>query len=113
MKKQSTPTKMNENQKRQLLNNARAALTADTTLSDSEKEKAGKAMEEAVQNFEVPNTKVYWIAVGSIAAIAMIIVLGALFIAVKGVEKGTPEFLMITLGTAIGALAGMLVPASR
>ena len=104
---------MNENQKRQLLNNARAALTADTTLSDAEKEKAGQAMEKAVQNFEVPNTWVYWIAVGSIAAIALIIVLGALFIAIKGLDKPTPEFLVITLGTALGALAGMLVPASR
>ncbi|MEP3889754.1 MAG: hypothetical protein ABJN69_04755 [Hellea sp.] len=103
---------MNENQKRQLLNNARAAITADTTLSETEKEKAGKAMEEAVQNFEVPNTKVYWIAVGSIAAIALVIVLGALCIAI-GTTKDTPEFLMITLGTAVGALAGMLVPASR
>jgi len=103
---------MNKNQKLQLLNNARAAISADITLSEAEKEKVGKAMEKAVQNFEVPNTKVYWIAVGSIAAIALFIVLGALFITF-GTSKETPEFLMITLGTAVGALAGMLVPASR
>jgi len=103
---------MNKNQKRQLLSNASAAISADTTLSDTEKEKARKAVEEAVQNFEVPNTKVYWIAVGSIAVIALVIVLGALWIAINTTNE-TPEFLMIALGTAVGALAGMLVPASR
>jgi len=103
---------MHENQKRQLLSNASAAISADTTLSDTEKEKARKAVEEAVQNFEVPNTKVYWIAVGSIAVIALVIVLGALWIAINTTNE-TPEFLMIALGTAVGALAGMLVPASR
>ncbi len=103
---------MNGNQKRRLLNDARLSITADPTLTDAEKEKAEKAVEKAVQNFEVPNTKVYWIAVGSIAAIALLIVLGSLCIAI-GTEKKTPEFLMLALGTAIGALAGMLIPASR
>lgn len=104
---------MNETQKSRILATARSTISADTTLSDIQKEKVEKAMEDAVESFEVPNTKVYWIAVGSIAAIALIIVLGALYIAVTGSGKGTPEFLIITLGTALGALAGMLVPAAR
>jgi len=103
---------MNEAQKRQLLSRASAAIIADPNLSDKEKIKAEKAVTDAVENFVVPNTKVYWIAVGSIAVIAIIIVLGTFWLQL-GPKVKTPDFLMIKLGTAIGALAGMLVPAGK
>ena len=50
-------------------------------------------------------------AVGAVAFVAAVIVLGGLYLAASG--KETPNFLQTALATAIGALAGMVVPTPK
>ena len=81
-------------------------------LSETQKDQVKKAIDETIVNAaEVPNTFVYWLAVGAVAFVAATIVLGGLILA--GFDKGIPNFLQTTLATAIGALAGMVVPTPK
>jgi uncharacterized membrane protein YbhN (UPF0104 family) len=78
-------------------------------LSAEQKKAVKKAIDETtVVTAEVPNTLVYQLAIGSIAAVAVITVFGGIYLA-----EQTPNFLQTTLATAIGALAGMVVPTPK
>ncbi len=81
-------------------------------LTTEQKRKIAEAVDKTtVPASEVPNTLVYWIAVGAVALVATIVVLGGLYLATTG--KETPNFLQTVLATAIGALAGMVVPSPK
>jgi uncharacterized membrane protein YbhN (UPF0104 family) len=78
-------------------------------LSAEQKKAVQKAIDQTnVVTAEVPNTFVYKLAIGSIAAVALMTVLGGIYLADQ-----TPNFLQTTLATAIGALAGMVVPTPK
>ncbi|MFC3194292.1 hypothetical protein ACFODZ_08580 [Marinicella sediminis] len=78
-------------------------------LSAEQKKAVQKAIDDTtVVTAEVPNTFVYKLAIGSIAAVAVMTVLGGIYLA-----EQTPNFLQTTLATAIGALAGMVVPTPK
>lgn len=81
-------------------------------LSDQQKAELTRELDEqpAVVVAEVPNTAVYWIAVGALAAVVIIIVAGTFF---RSDWADVPEFLKITCATAIGAIAGMVVPTPK
>jgi len=82
-------------------------------LDDSQKKEILETIRQTdVPAVEVPDTFVYRLAVGSMAIVSVIIVVGGLIIAGMG-ENAIPEFLKLTLATAIGALAGMVVPSQR
>lgn len=84
--------------------------TAD--LTDEQKEKLKDVVDKTViPAAEVPNTFVYWMAVGAIGLMALLIVIGGLYLAAMSIE--TPNFLQMALATAIGALAGMVVPTPK
>jgi len=88
------------------------SIDTATDMSDEEKNKAKKRIDETkFVAAEVPNTLVYWLAVGAVGLIALIIAIGALYLA--GTGKAIPNFLQTTLATAIGALAGMIVPTPK
>jgi len=88
------------------------SIDTATDMSDDEKNKAKKRVDETkFVAAEVPNTLVYWLAVGAVGLIALIIAIGALYLA--GTGKEIPNFLQTTLATAIGALAGMIVPTPK
>jgi uncharacterized membrane protein YbhN (UPF0104 family) len=81
-------------------------------LTDEQKEKLKDAVDKTViPAAEVPNTFVYWLAVGAIGLMALLIVIGGLYLASMTIE--TPNFLQMALATAIGALAGMVVPTPK
>lgn len=83
-------------------------------LPEAEKQKVKQAIERAtVVSSEVPNTLVYWIAVGAVSIVALMIVLGSLIITGINPDNDLPNFLQTTLATAIGALAGMVVPTPK
>ncbi len=79
-------------------------------LDESQKRAVIEAIEQTnVQAFEVPNTFVYRLAVGSMALVSVCVVVGALILTGFS-DNQIPEFLKVTLATALGALAGMVVP---
>jgi uncharacterized membrane protein YbhN (UPF0104 family) len=83
-------------------------------LTDEQKRQVADAVDKTdipTPAAEVPNTFVYWLAVGAVALVASVIVLGGLYLAASG--KETPNFLQTALATAIGALAGMVVPTPK
>ena len=83
-------------------------------LSEQDKEKVKKSIENTqFTASEVPNTFVYWLAVGTMGLVTLVIVHREIYLLADGSEKTIPEFLRITLATAIGALAGMVVPSGR
>lgn len=87
-------------------------IDTSTDMTDEEKDKAKKKVDETKYvATEVPNTLVYWLAVGGVGLIALIIAIGALYL--SGIGKEIPNFLQTTLATAIGALAGMIVPTPK
>ncbi len=93
-------------------NAIKQSIDAATDMSDEEKKKAKKAIDETrFVASEVPNTFVYWLAVGTVGLVALIIVIGAFYLSSTGQE--TPNFLQMALATAIGALAGMVVPTPK
>lgn len=88
------------------------SIDAIPELSDAQKLQIVDAVDNTnVPAAEVPNTFVYWIAVGAVAGVSAIIVIGGLFLTFYG--KETPNFLQTVLATAIGALAGMVVPTPK
>lgn len=96
-----------------MVNAAQEKIEARGDLDDAAKAKAKEALEEVKQmGVEVPDTQVYRIAVGSVAAIAGLIVIGALLIVMFKLGD-VPEFLRLALATALGALAGMIVPTAK
>ena len=89
-------------------------IDATSEMSPEDKEKAKRAVDQTTliaAGSEVPNTFVYWMGVGAIGLIALFIVLGGLYLSSTGQE--TPNFLQTTLATAIGALAGMVIPSPK
>lgn len=81
-------------------------------MPDDAKAEAKRAIDETTfVTSEVPNTPVYWIAVGCVGALALIIAIGSLIL--TGFGNPTPEFLQTALATLIGALAGMVVPTPK
>ncbi len=81
-------------------------------LTNEQKNKLKEMVDNTViPAAEVPNTFVYWMAVGAIGLMALIIVIGGLYLAALTIE--TPNFLQMALATAIGALAGMVVPTPK
>ena len=90
------------------------SIEAVPGLTDEQKREVAKAVDNTnvtVSTAEVPNTFVYWLAVGAVALVAAVIVFGGLYLAASGQE--TPNFLQTALATAIGALAGMAVPTPK
>ena len=84
--------------------------TAD--LTEEQKQNVKEAIDKTViPGAEVPNTFVYWMAVGTIGLMAIVIVIGGLYLTTAGIE--TPNFLQMALAMAIGALAGMVVPTPK
>lgn len=91
---------------------AKKSVDSIPALSEEQKKLVADAIDRTeISAIEVPNTFVYWLAVGAMAAVCGLIVLGGLGLAAAGLE--TPNFLQITLATAIGALAGMVVPTPK
>ena len=88
-------------------------------LSPEQKKAVQKAIDDTtVVTAEVPNTTVYKIAIFSIAFVAAATVVGSLFLLQStsgsdGTPLEIPGFLQTTLATAIGALAGMVVPTPK
>lgn len=88
------------------------SIDTATDMSNEEKNKAKKRIDETTfVAAEVPNTLVYWLAIGAVGLVALIIAIGALYL--SGTGKAIPNFLQTTLATAIGALAGMIVPTPK
>ena len=98
------------------IRNASKALKASIEnipeLSDEQKRVIENVIENtSVPAAEVPNTFVYWLAVGAMAGVATLIVIGGLLLAMF--NHDIPIFLQTVLATAVGALAGMVVPSPR
>jgi hypothetical protein len=83
-----------------------------TDLDDRSKENLIKQVDKVISRAEVPDTLVYRVAVMSIGAAVILIALGLIGLAVLDVQK-IPDALGVGLGTALGALAGMLIPTGR
>ena len=93
-------------------NAIKKSIDVAADMSEEDKNKAKKAIDETTfVASEVPNTFVYWLAVGAVSLIAIIIVIGTFYLSNTGQE--TPNFLQMALATAIGALAGMVVPTPK
>lgn len=63
----------------------------------------------------IPNNLVYWMIIGAIGLALIISLLGSVLIVAFKVVSPTlvPDILITTASTALGALAGALVPMSR
>jgi len=88
-------------------------IDANPTLSDTEKKAANDALGAVINNYSMPDTVVYRMAVWLVGAIGLSIVLGAILITMFEKSTGVPEFFGVALGATIGALAGMLVASSK
>ena len=86
----------------------KAAALDDATKGEVEKMISDQ--ENQIQ-FEVPNTFVYRAAVIGVLLVCVLIVAGAIF--QPSQWTNFPEFLKLTLSTAIGAIAGMIVPTAK
>lgn len=101
-----------QNMVRQVSIAVKQSIDDTVDLTDEQKQKVNEAIDKTVvPGAEVPNTFVYWMAVGAIGLMALIIVIGGLYLAAAGSE--TPNFMQMALATAIGALAGMVVPTPK
>ena len=101
-----------QNTIRQAATAIKESVDAVPGLTDDQKHEVQKAIDRTnVPASEVPNTLVYWLAVGAVALVAAVIVFGGLYLA--AVQQETPNFLQTALATAVGALAGMVVPTPK
>ena len=96
------------------INDLNERLKKDDQLLNALKEHPEEVIEKLNQATVIPSTPVYMVAVGSLAGISIICVLGLIWLS-GTLEQGQtlPSGLETIIGTAIGGLVGLLAPVSR
>lgn len=90
---------------------AKMASPVLTSLSVEDMENLRQLVTAAVAELAMPNTKVYHLAIYGVITVAICLVLGTLaIILLQGTSENIPEFFAVSLGAALGAIAGMLAP---
>ena len=93
------------------LDELKTAVAGASNLEDKDKENLIAKVDKVITRIEVPDTMVYRLAVGCIGAVVIILSLGLIYLVSQG-QHAVPDALGVGLGTALGALAGMLIPSS-
>lgn len=88
-------------------------VASDPTFAQEFRTDPVPALQAVALNESIPNNEVYWMIVGFIGAALVLSLGGAIALLVLASGSQVPDILITTASTALGALAGALIPAGR